>query len=129
MGMGSSVMSWANSFSMGGTLWSNNIWQSSFLSGILKLVLCGVLSLHKWWLLWPLRQVFITLSLLSCVHMNLQVYASLMDWKNGEHAPKSFTADVYMDIYHNHCSTLETICTQFPAKYANILADLYSASA
>ncbi|KAN0107248.1 hypothetical protein V8E52_010357 [Russula decolorans] len=54
------------------------------------------------------------------------LYASLYEWRGGEHQPAEFSANSYLDVYDGHVNTFNHIKERHLGAYHTMMADLYA---
>ena len=54
-----------------------------------------------------------------------QLYASLFEWRTGEHRAIGFTANMFLDVYLGHMATLRNIDQKNATAYHNMMSDIY----
>ena len=55
-----------------------------------------------------------------------QLYASLHEWRTGEHRPIGFSANMFLDVYLGHINTIKYIEENNPTAFHSMMADIYT---
>jgi hypothetical protein len=55
----------------------------------------------------------------------IKYYAALKEWSTGEHKHQDFTADMNLDVYKGHMTSLDQIEKMKTGSYHRMMGDIY----
>ena len=54
-----------------------------------------------------------------------QLYASIHEWRTGNHHSTDFSANVHLDVYQGHIDTLTHMCEKYNNRFHIMMNDIY----